>query len=162
VPFRPPVFGGNSQRDYAQRRGSARAQGFSCRWDPVSRQYRRANPLCVGCAAVGRTTLAQLVDHIVPHKRAGALSPVPRHDEAALGADARSEPDQRRGLAHGQPESCGTHEALQTEMTGGGRCFFSKSGLGGSGARFVHISWGIANSKKEAPNGSKGTKRLER
>jgi 5-methylcytosine-specific restriction protein A len=69
VPFRPPVFGGNSQRDYAQRRGNARAQGYSSRWDRVSRQYRRANPLCVGCAAVGRTTLAQLVDHIVPHKR---------------------------------------------------------------------------------------------
>ena len=38
------------------------------RWRRRSRAFLQANPLCVMCTAAGRVTLAQLVDHIVPHK----------------------------------------------------------------------------------------------
>jgi 5-methylcytosine-specific restriction enzyme A len=68
MPTRPPVFRPANAPDYQQQRGNARQQGYITRWDRLSRQHRRANPLCVGCEAVGRTTLAQCVDHIVPHK----------------------------------------------------------------------------------------------
>ena len=30
--------------------------------------YRRANPLCVKCLAVGRTTLSEVTDHVIPHR----------------------------------------------------------------------------------------------
>jgi 5-methylcytosine-specific restriction enzyme A len=38
------------------------------RWLRLSRRFRRVNPLCVECAAAGRTVAAQVVDHIRPHK----------------------------------------------------------------------------------------------
>ena len=37
------------------------------RWRRESRAYLRAHPLCVMCEALGRTTLATVVDHIEPH-----------------------------------------------------------------------------------------------
>ena len=38
------------------------------RWRRESRDFLRANPLCVMCRALGKTTLAVLVDHIQPHR----------------------------------------------------------------------------------------------
>ena len=38
------------------------------RWRRESRTFLRQNPLCVMCKALGKTTLAVLVDHIVPHR----------------------------------------------------------------------------------------------
>ena len=38
------------------------------RWRRESRAYLQRNPLCRMCEAVGRTTLATVVDHKVPHK----------------------------------------------------------------------------------------------
>ncbi len=40
------------------------------RWRRASRAYLQAHPLCVMCEAVGRTTLAVLVDHIEPVAKA--------------------------------------------------------------------------------------------
>ena len=33
-----------------------------------ARSQLPSHSLCIGCEAVGRTTLAQCVDHVVPHK----------------------------------------------------------------------------------------------
>ncbi len=38
------------------------------RWRRGSKQFLAENPLCRMCQEVGRTKLAQLVDHIVPHR----------------------------------------------------------------------------------------------
>jgi 5-methylcytosine-specific restriction endonuclease McrA len=38
------------------------------RWKRASFQFRRANPLCLGCRAIGVKTKATLVDHIIPHR----------------------------------------------------------------------------------------------
>lgn len=62
--FRPPVNPAPYDRD----RGTARERGYSNRWDRLARRYREANPLCLGCSAVGWTSAARCVDHIVPHR----------------------------------------------------------------------------------------------
>ena|SRR5687767_5225131 len=49
-------------------RVSARRRGYDNAWDKAAKLYRRANPLCVGCLALGRIEPATLVDHIEPHK----------------------------------------------------------------------------------------------
>lgn len=49
-------------------RPSARARGYTNQWDKAALAYRRANPLCVGCFALGRIVPATVVDHIEPHK----------------------------------------------------------------------------------------------
>ena len=46
----------------------ARAYRGGSRWDKASLNYRRHHPLCARCEAKGKLTLAQCVDHIVPHK----------------------------------------------------------------------------------------------
>lgn len=38
------------------------------RWRRERAAYLRAHPLCCFCEAQGRTTLATVVDHIVPHR----------------------------------------------------------------------------------------------
>ena len=43
------------------------------RWRRESRAYLARNPLCRMCEARGRVTLAQVVDHVVPHKGDEAL-----------------------------------------------------------------------------------------
>lgn len=60
-----------NQRD--RNRGSARQRGYTAQWDKASLAYRRANPLCIGCQALGLLKLATVVDHIEPHKGNQAL-----------------------------------------------------------------------------------------
>ena len=38
------------------------------RWRRERRAYLARNPLCVMCEAVGKTSLATTVDHVVPHR----------------------------------------------------------------------------------------------
>lgn len=40
----------------------------SARWDKISRRYRVRHPLCRMCQHEGVVTLANCVDHIIPHK----------------------------------------------------------------------------------------------
>jgi 5-methylcytosine-specific restriction endonuclease McrA len=56
-----------------QRRGSARARGYTAEWDREAKAHLRANPLCLYCqvGAFGepqRVSAATLVDHIEPHR----------------------------------------------------------------------------------------------
>jgi 5-methylcytosine-specific restriction enzyme A len=57
-----------SEPGYEQRRGSARARGYGPAWDRASASHRALHPLCVGCEAVGRVAVCDVVDHVVPHK----------------------------------------------------------------------------------------------
>jgi len=40
---------------------------YNAKWARMSKAYRRLHPLCVYCLQVGRTTAAEVVDHIEPH-----------------------------------------------------------------------------------------------
>jgi 5-methylcytosine-specific restriction protein A len=60
-------------REYDQRRGSARERGYDSRWDKARKTYLAHNPLCVMCKREGRVTPATVVDHIKPHKGDKAL-----------------------------------------------------------------------------------------
>lgn len=51
-----------------RRRGSFRQRGYSKAWDRYSKAFLATHPLCVRCLAEGRTTAAQVTDHIVPHR----------------------------------------------------------------------------------------------
>ena len=53
---------------YDKERGSAQDRGYDAKWNRFAAAYRKSNPLCVMCEKVGVYTLAQCVDHIIPHK----------------------------------------------------------------------------------------------
>ena len=49
-------------------RPAFRQYGYDARWHREAEQYRRHNPLCIGCFALGRRVKADVVDHIIPHR----------------------------------------------------------------------------------------------
>ena len=55
-------------RNDRERRGSARERLYDARWERYRRAYLSQHPLCVECAAAGRTTPATVVDHVRAHK----------------------------------------------------------------------------------------------
>lgn len=52
----------------AERRGSSASRGYGWRWMHTARAFRREHAVCCCCAANGRTSAAEVVDHIVPHR----------------------------------------------------------------------------------------------
>ncbi len=57
---------------YPDRRPTAARRGYDATWRRVRAAYLRAQPFCEACEREGRTTAAQLVDHIVPLRSGGA------------------------------------------------------------------------------------------
>lgn len=51
-----------------EHRGTSRERGYTTAWDKARKGYLARHPLCVACEAEGRTTAANVVDHIVPHR----------------------------------------------------------------------------------------------
>lgn len=49
-------------------RGTSSERGYDSRWTKARAGYLAQHPLCVCCLANGRTSAAQVVDHITPHK----------------------------------------------------------------------------------------------
>lgn len=49
-------------------RKSARARGYTRRWEKARATWLKAHPLCVYCERQGRVSAATVVDHVVPHK----------------------------------------------------------------------------------------------
>jgi len=47
---------------------TANERGYNYRWQLVSRQFLKLNPLCVMCKESGIVTAATDVDHILPHR----------------------------------------------------------------------------------------------
>ncbi len=67
MPYAPtPLF--RRKPRHKDRRGGARARGYSRRWERERRIFLARHPLCVHCLAAGRTRAAEVVDHIVPHR----------------------------------------------------------------------------------------------
>ena len=48
-------------------RPSPRKRGYTYRWELARLRYLQRNPLCVLCQQMGRTTAANVVDHIRKH-----------------------------------------------------------------------------------------------
>jgi 5-methylcytosine-specific restriction protein A len=68
-----PLDHKSRNREYDDRRGSARERGYNTRWQKARATYLRHHPLCVICAKDNRITPASVVDHIKPHKGDTAL-----------------------------------------------------------------------------------------
>jgi 5-methylcytosine-specific restriction enzyme A len=71
MPSRPRVFrSAHSQLEPTvdEARGTSRERGYSAQWDKAAKLYRRSHPLCIGCEALGRVMVAEVVDHVIPHK----------------------------------------------------------------------------------------------
>jgi 5-methylcytosine-specific restriction enzyme A len=54
-------------------RGGARERGYDSAWAKASAAFKRANPLCLGCRAVGISSIATMVDHVIPVACGGAF-----------------------------------------------------------------------------------------
>jgi 5-methylcytosine-specific restriction protein A len=65
---RCPKHDKQERHELAVRRGSPRDRGYTGKWDKAAKRFLQENPLCAECARQGRTTMADLVDHIVPAK----------------------------------------------------------------------------------------------
>jgi 5-methylcytosine-specific restriction protein A len=50
-------------------------RGYTHRWKRFAKSFLAQNPLCLHCEQRNRTTLATLVDHIVPVSEAGEADP---------------------------------------------------------------------------------------
>lgn len=49
-------------------RENAGRRGYNHRWRKARKWFLNQSPLCVHCKREGRTTPANVVDHIIPHK----------------------------------------------------------------------------------------------
>jgi 5-methylcytosine-specific restriction protein A len=56
-------------REDIARRGTATARGYGSKWQSARSGYLAKHPLCVVCAAEGRTTRATVVDHRIAWQR---------------------------------------------------------------------------------------------
>ena len=54
-------------------RGTASERGYDAEWRRESSTYLLQHPYCAECARHGRATLANLVDHMIPIRRAPHL-----------------------------------------------------------------------------------------
>lgn len=61
------------QHQENRRRGSSTRQGYGQAWRRARAQWLRDHPLCEQCKREGRTTLATVVDHVLPHRGDQAL-----------------------------------------------------------------------------------------
>jgi hypothetical protein len=63
-----PLVPASSPSPLTVTRSSARARGYTSRWDRAAEAFRAEHPLCRGCEALGRVTAATVTDHVVPHR----------------------------------------------------------------------------------------------
>lgn len=74
---KPAALPAEIRRDRSRAADAARPnayrRGYGRRWAAARVAWLQASPLCVVCAAAGRTTAASVVDHIRPHRGDPAL-----------------------------------------------------------------------------------------
>jgi 5-methylcytosine-specific restriction protein A len=54
-------------------RGTSTQRGYGYKWQQLRARYLASHPLCVECKRAGLVKIAEVVDHIVPHKGDMAL-----------------------------------------------------------------------------------------
>lgn len=81
-------------------RGTAQERGYDSRWAAYSKQFRAAHPVCgerhdgtldtvhSRCAAAGRMTPAQCVDHTIPASKGGDFWNPMNHMSACLACNS--------------------------------------------------------------------------
>ena len=55
-------------RDKASQREKTAARGYGSPWRRARAEFLKRHPLCKKCEENGRITLAEVVDHVIPHK----------------------------------------------------------------------------------------------
>jgi 5-methylcytosine-specific restriction enzyme A len=56
------------QREHDRQRGSSASRGYDRKWRAARRSFLQRNPLCVECLKKGIPRVANVVDHVNPHK----------------------------------------------------------------------------------------------
>jgi len=69
--YRDPIDRGSVVRPL-DIRPPANVRGYDHRWRRFRAGYLMHHPLCAMCEAAGRTTLAKLIDHIIPLAQGGS------------------------------------------------------------------------------------------
>ena len=81
MPTRPPIFRSAAAAQLPRDpRPTSAARGYDSAWRRLRDDYIRRHPVCVLCEREGRTTAAEVVDHIQPI----AVAPDRRLDETNL------------------------------------------------------------------------------
>ncbi|MGE0857793.1 MAG: HNH endonuclease [Gammaproteobacteria bacterium] len=72
MPTAPRKHGGTRSAPvhaHVPRRDSARARGYTNKWEKARAAFLRVHPLCVACEREDhQLTSATVVDHVIPHK----------------------------------------------------------------------------------------------
>jgi 5-methylcytosine-specific restriction protein A len=71
MPSRPKKFKRSqaaTEIHIVERRETATNRGYSWRWRKFSKLYLEKHPLCVMCEVEGRIKVAEVTDHITPHR----------------------------------------------------------------------------------------------
>lgn len=91
----------------------AKARKYPKSWDRLSTATRLEEPLCRMCLAVGKTTPADCVDHIVPKAEGGSI-----HDPANLQPLCRTHHDQKTARDNARNIGRGPHAPHVRIVTG--------------------------------------------
>lgn len=91
----------------------AKARKYPKSWDRLSTATRLEEPLCRMCLALGKTTPADCVDHIVPKAEGGSI-----HDPANLQPLCRQHHDQKTARDVARHIGRGPHEPNVRIVTG--------------------------------------------
>jgi 5-methylcytosine-specific restriction endonuclease McrA len=57
-----------SAASWRNEKRTSHERGYGAAWQRARRGFLMSHPLCVMCSAEGRTTAAEVVDHIQPHR----------------------------------------------------------------------------------------------
>lgn len=70
MPIKPPIFKAANWKSYDSRSKESKEYRklYTYRWQKVRLMFLAVNPLCVMCESENRYVLAQVVDHITPHR----------------------------------------------------------------------------------------------
>ncbi|WP_052098093.1 HNH endonuclease [Paenibacillus stellifer] len=61
------------ERSYDKDRGTAAQRGYNRDWQRARVHFLQQHPLCADCERRGKVAVANVVDHIIPHKGDPAL-----------------------------------------------------------------------------------------
>lgn len=68
-----PAHAGAADRERDPLRGTAAERGYDSWWRRQRARFLAAHPLCRHCLDAGRSTIATVVDHVIPHRGDRAL-----------------------------------------------------------------------------------------
>lgn len=84
-------------------RATAAQRGYNARWRRLRRVHLARQPFCARCLERGRTTLATVVDHVIPHRGDSALLYDPENLQSLCSPchDGSKQSEERTGRPRG-------------------------------------------------------------